>query len=124
MNTSSQSPCLKCSPARERRDVAAGLRACRPDGRRQAGTHAATPFIPPLRRRATGRWALAMICAAPFSASIRAAEDIFDQIESALTWSAVDDRFRGRLSGTLDLEGYSFPQPAPMLPLRISVLSR
>lgn len=91
MSTSSKSPCLECSPARERRDV------------------------PPLTRRATCRLALAMVCGATFSISVRAAEDLFDQIESALTWSAVDDRFRGRVSGTLDLEAYSFPQPAPML---------
>ena len=44
-----------------------------------------------------------------------AAEDFLDRVEDALTLSAVDHRLRMRLSGTLDLEGFSFPQPAPML---------
>jgi hypothetical protein len=45
----------------------------------------------------------------------RAAEDFFDQVESALSLSAADQRVRMRLSGTLELEGYTFQTPAPML---------
>lgn len=45
----------------------------------------------------------------------RGADDFFDRIEDMLTLSAPDSRFRVRLSGALDLEGYSFPQPAPLL---------
>jgi hypothetical protein len=45
----------------------------------------------------------------------RAAEDFFDRVESALSLSAVEQRVRLRFSGTLDLEGYSFQTPAPML---------
>src|SRR4051812_27652463 len=55
---------------------------------------------------------LALLAAAVVA---RGAEDVFDRIEDALTVSAADTRMRFRLSGTMDLEGYSFSQPAPML---------
>lgn len=43
----------------------------------------------------------------------RASEEIFDRVEEALTFSAVDGRVRGRLSGFLELEGYGVQLPAP-----------
>jgi hypothetical protein len=45
----------------------------------------------------------------------QASDEIFDRVEDALTWSAADARYRSRISGSLDLEGYFFPQPAPGL---------
>lgn len=43
----------------------------------------------------------------------RAAEDFFDRIGDALTWSALQGEVRARLSGTLDVEGYAVQLPAP-----------
>ncbi len=83
---------IRCSPARERGDVSSRM--------------------PRWGARAPVIFAFGL-AAAIFPA--RAAEDFFDRIEDALTVSAVDNRLRMRLSGTLDLEGYSFSQPAPML---------
>src|SRR5712691_9911192 len=42
-------------------------------------------------------------------------DDVFDQLDTALTASAFQDNLRARLSGTLDLEIYHFEQPAPGL---------
>ena len=42
-------------------------------------------------------------------------DDFFDRLDSALTVSAVQDKLRTRLSGTIDLEAYHFEQPAPGL---------
>jgi hypothetical protein len=52
-----------------------------------------------------------MACAIPRAV----AEDFLDRVDQALTFSAFNDNVRGRLSGTLDLEGYYFQQPAPGL---------
>jgi hypothetical protein len=43
----------------------------------------------------------------------RASDQFFDRVEQALTFSAADSKVRARLSGTLELEGYDFQQPAP-----------
>jgi hypothetical protein len=42
-------------------------------------------------------------------------DDFFDRLDSALTIGAFEDNLRMRLSGTFDLEGYHFQQPAPGL---------
>jgi len=42
-------------------------------------------------------------------------EDFFNRLDSALTFAAFQDNLRTRLSGTIDLEGYHFQQPAPGL---------
>ncbi|PYI88011.1 MAG: hypothetical protein DMF03_12070, partial [Verrucomicrobia bacterium] len=42
-------------------------------------------------------------------------EDLFDRLDSALTFTAFQDNLRAKLSGTVDLEGYHFQQPAPGL---------
>jgi hypothetical protein len=42
-------------------------------------------------------------------------DDFFDRLDSAVTISAVQDKLRTRLSGTIDLEAYHFEQPAPGL---------
>jgi hypothetical protein len=42
-------------------------------------------------------------------------DDFFDRLDRALTVTALDNTFRARLSGTLDLEVYHFEQPAPGL---------
>src|SRR5438309_11706768 len=42
-------------------------------------------------------------------------DDVFDQLDTALTASAFQDNLRVRLSGTVDLEIYHFEQPAPGL---------
>jgi hypothetical protein len=43
------------------------------------------------------------------------AQDFLDRVDQAFTFSAFHDDVRARLSGTLDLEGYYFQQPAPGL---------
>ena len=43
----------------------------------------------------------------------RASDELFDRLDEALTTSALDGAFRARVSGTLDLEGYHLPTPAP-----------
>ncbi len=55
-------------------------------------------------------WLLASLAAAPVAAG-----DFFDDLDRALTWSSADAQSRARLSGSLDLEGYRFTQPAPAL---------
>ncbi len=42
-------------------------------------------------------------------------DDTLDRLDGTLTVSALQDNFRARLSGTLDLEFYNFQQPAPGL---------
>jgi hypothetical protein len=42
-------------------------------------------------------------------------QDFLDRVDEALTVSVFHDDLRARLSGTLDLEGYHFQQPAPGL---------
>jgi hypothetical protein len=49
------------------------------------------------------------------ASAARGAEDYLDRVDEALTFSALADRVRARLSGTLDLEGYHLQQPAPGL---------
>lgn len=58
---------------------------------------------------------LLLLAVLAVAANVRAAEDFFDRVESALSLSAVEQRVRLRFSGTLDLEGYTFQTPAPML---------
>ena len=41
------------------------------------------------------------------------ADELFDRVEDALTFSTPNAQVRARLSGTLDLEGYSVQLPAP-----------
>ena len=43
------------------------------------------------------------------------AEDVIDQLDEQLTGSAFDNALSARVSGTLDLEGYSLQHPAPGL---------
>ncbi len=43
------------------------------------------------------------------------ADDSLDRIDDALTTAAFHDNLRARLSGSLDLEGYYFQEPAPGL---------
>ena len=43
------------------------------------------------------------------------AEDFLDRVDQALTISVFHDQVRARLSGTLDLEFYHYPQPPPGL---------
>ena len=45
----------------------------------------------------------------------RGAGDFLDHVDDALIFSAWGDKVRGRLSGTVDLEGYLLQQPAPGL---------
>ena len=52
-------------------------------------------------------------CACAISAV--ASDELFDRVEQALTFSSPDTKFRARLSGTLELEGYDFQLPAPGL---------
>lgn len=42
-----------------------------------------------------------------------AVEEFFDRLEDALTFSAGDPRYRARVSGFFDLEGYALQMPAP-----------
>ena len=54
-------------------------------------------------------------CLLALAAARLEAEDFLDRVDDALTISAFHDQVRARLSGLLDLEGYSFQQPAPGL---------
>ncbi|MDB6093440.1 MAG: hypothetical protein JWM32_1002 [Verrucomicrobia bacterium] len=45
----------------------------------------------------------------------RSSEDFIDRLDESLSVSALGGAFRGRLSGSLDLEGYFFSQPPPGL---------
>src|SRR5260370_1162734 len=42
-------------------------------------------------------------------------DDFLDPLDAALTTAAFHDNLRLRLSGTIDIEGYHFQQPAPGL---------
>ena len=42
-------------------------------------------------------------------------DDLLDRVDTALSMAAFQDNVRLRLSGTIDLEGYHFQQPAPGL---------
>ena len=42
-------------------------------------------------------------------------EDFLDRLDTALSITAFQDNLRARLSGTIDIEGYHFQQPAPGL---------
>src|SRR2546423_1694749 len=42
-------------------------------------------------------------------------DDLLDRVDTALSVAAFQDQVRLRLSGTIDLEGYHFQQPAPGL---------
>ena len=48
-------------------------------------------------------------------ASAQAADDFIDRVEDSLVFSTGQGELRGRLSGTLDLEGYHYQLPAPGL---------
>lgn len=50
-----------------------------------------------------------------FASSACGAESALDRLDEALTVSGFNDAARARVSGTLDLEGYSFQSPAPGL---------
>ena len=56
-----------------------------------------------------------LILAGCLCGSALPAQDFLDRLDQALTLSALDDKFRARLSGTLDLEFYAFDLPAPGL---------
>jgi len=58
---------------------------------------------------------IAIITLAALSAVASGEEEFFDQLDQTLSVSTSDGAFRARLSGTLDLEGYHFSQPAPAL---------
>lgn len=58
---------------------------------------------------------LALCCCLAIGVTAGRADDFLDQAERALTWSGWQDNVRARISGTLELEGYSFQHPAPGL---------
>lgn len=54
---------------------------------------------------------LLLICLAAFVSVVTRAEDFLDHIDEALTFSALNERVRLRLSGTFDLEYYHISEP-------------
>ena len=58
---------------------------------------------------------LSALLALVFAARCPAGDDLLDRVDDALSTSALDGAFRARLSGTVDLEGYRLPSPAPGL---------
>ena len=44
---------------------------------------------------------------------VSGSDEWLDKLDDLLTLTSSDDQVRARLSGTLDLEAYAFPQPAP-----------
>lgn len=68
----------------------------------------------PLRRRCSAlALRLAGLAGGLFPAGVWGAETFFDHLEDALTFSTVDTKVRGRVSGFLDLEGYALQLPPP-----------
>ncbi len=63
---------------------------------------------------------LFLILALLVSAVSVEAEDFLDRVDEVLTFTVLNDNVRARISGTLDLEGYHFQQPAPGLILSTS----
>jgi hypothetical protein len=61
-----------------------------------------------MKRSAIIPWVV--IASMPLTAG---AAEFFDRVEDALTFSTADTRVRARLSGAIDLEGYSTQLPAP-----------
>ena len=59
--------------------------------------------------------ALSALCLATCSAHSATMDEVFDKVDSALTFDAFHGAVRMRLSGLIDLEAYSLPQPAPGL---------
>src|SRR3954467_9620316 len=59
--------------------------------------------------------AFTAIAAIGLSTSARTAEDVLDRVDEMLSVSGWGGEVRARVSGTLDLEGYRFDQPAPAL---------
>jgi hypothetical protein len=60
------------------------------------------------------QYALSLCCFA-CAASAFNLDDSLDRLDSALTFSAFQDRLRAHLTGTVDIEAYHFEQPAPGL---------
>lgn len=58
------------------------------------------------------RFALVLVF---FAIATANAQEFFERLDRALTFSLADDNVRARISGTLDLEGYFFEQPPPSL---------
>lgn len=58
---------------------------------------------------------LPLLLAALPAASRADSDEWFDRLEEALSWASADGDFRARASGTADLTGYWFEQPAPAL---------
>ena len=58
---------------------------------------------------------LAAICLGACAAHAATSDDFLDKLDEALTLSLAHGDVRMRLSGTIDLEAYSLPQPAPGL---------
>jgi hypothetical protein len=56
-----------------------------------------------------------IFCLLACTARALGVDDFFDRLDSALTFAAFQDNLRARLSGTIDIEGYHFQQPAPGL---------
>ena len=55
------------------------------------------------------------VCALALAPAVLRADNLIDRVDEAMTGSAFHDQLRARISGTIDLEGYQFSQPAPSL---------
>ena len=83
---------------------------------RDEGVAAPSRSLAPIPSRSRLPCGTLLLCAlAAITLPARGAEDFLDRLDEALTASAQNAAVRARLSGTLDLEGYSFSQPAPGL---------
>ena len=60
-------------------------------------------------------WPIMACCAAALALAARGEDEWLDRVDDWLTVSSATGAVRGRLSGTLDLEGYAFSQPPPGL---------
>lgn len=54
-------------------------------------------------------------CLIAGATAVSGADDFFDRVDDALTWTACSDNVRAHVSGSLELEGYTFQHPAPGL---------
>jgi hypothetical protein len=58
---------------------------------------------------------IAAMCLATCAAQAATSDELFDKLDDFLTVNLLHGNVRARLSGTIDLEAYSLPQPAPGL---------
>ncbi|MDO8540802.1 MAG: hypothetical protein Q7S40_10235 [Opitutaceae bacterium] len=73
------------------------------------------PLVQTKWRASAARWLFRAALLLTLAVEARAAEDFLDAVEQALSFASSDGQLRARFSGTVELEAYTFPGPAPWL---------